>query len=119
MEKTITEHEENYKEAEEYAATLLSEMQEIMYTHLKVCLKRMDVDNLVSEYQDKFKRTHSKYVDHHDICDAVHVLLTYKSKRGFNIEDLAIEMEAYLIDRLLYQSNHENPNSLTDYSDII
>tara|TARA_Y100000310_G_scaffold323902_1_gene384992 strand:- start:1610 stop:2026 length:417 start_codon:yes stop_codon:yes gene_type:complete len=126
IKRTITEQEEDYDEEfyeqmEEDANKLNDERADVLFNHIYECLLNLDITGLYRNTQREFL---NKYNDidwnNEDSYWDLPIQLIKKPipQNGFNIEDLAHALLEEIEKRMEFQSKHENPDSLTDYSDI-
>ena len=126
IKRTITEQEEDYDEEfyeqmEEDANKLNDERADVLFNHIYECLLNLDITGLYRNTQREFL---NKYNDidwnNEDSYWDLPIQLIKKPipQNGFNIEDLAYTLLEEIEKRMEFQSKHENPDSLTDYSDI-
>ena len=126
IKRTITEQEEDYDEEfyeqmEEDANKLNDERADVLFNHIYECLLNLDITGLYRNTQREFL---NKYNDidwnNEDSYWELPIEIIKKPipQNGFNIEDLAYTLLEEIEKRMEFQSKHENPDSLTDYSDI-
>ena len=114
-------NEEFYEEMEEVANTLNDKRADVLFNHIYECLLNLDITGLYRNTQREFL---NKYNDidwnNEDSYWELPIEIIKKPipQNGFNIEDLAYTLLEEIEKRMEFQSKHENPDSLTDYSDI-
>ena len=126
IKRTITEQEEDYDEEfyeqmEEDANKLNDERSDVLFNHIYECLLNLDITGLYRYTQREFL---NKYNDI-DWSDEdiywelpIEIIKEPIPQNGFDIEDLTHALLEEIEKRMEFQSKHENPDSLTDYSDI-
>ncbi len=126
IKRTITEQEEDYDEEfyeqmEEDANKLNDERSDVLFNHIYECLLNLDITGLYRNTQREFL---NKYNDI-DWSDEdiywelpIEIIKEPIPQNGFNIEDLTHALLEEIEKRMEFQSERENPDSLTDYSDI-
>ena len=126
IKRTITEQEEDYDEEfyeqmEEDANKLNDERADVLFNHIYECLLNLDITGLYRYTQREFL---NKYNDIDWSDEDIYWELPIKiikepiPQNGFDIEDLTHALLEEIEKRMEFQSKHENPDSLTDYSDI-
>ena len=126
IKRTITEQEEDYDEEfyeqmEEDANKLNDERADVLFNHIYECLLNLDITGLYRYTQREFL---NKYNDI-DWSDEdiywelpIEIIKEPIPQNGFDIEDLTHALLEEIEKRMEFQSERENPDSLTDYSDI-
>jgi len=126
IKRTITEQEEDYDEEfyeqmEEDANKLNDERSDVLFNHIYECLLNLDITGLYRYTQREFL---NKYNDI-DWSDEdiywelpIEIIKEPIPQNGFDIEDLTHALLEEIEKRMEFQSERENPDSLTDYSDI-
>jgi len=126
IKRTITEQEEDYDEEfyeqmEEDANKLNDERSDVLFNHIYECLLNLDITGLYRNTQREFL---NKYNDIDWSDEDIYWELPIKiikepiPQNGFDIEDLTHALLEEIEKRMEFQSERENPDSLTDYSDI-
>jgi len=126
IKRTITEQEEDYDEEfyeqmEEDANKLNDERSDVLFNHIYECLLNLDITGLYRYTQREFL---NKYNDIDWSDEDIYWDLPIKiikepiPQNGFDIEDLTHALLEEIEKRMEFQSERENPDSLTDYSDI-
>lgn len=112
--------EDYYEEANEYANELNDEISNHILHYLQQCLGEIDINNLIYDNQQKFENKYGKQLDDDITWEflGIKILQQPIPKGGFNIKDLSYSLMEELEKRMEFQSEHEDPDSLTDYSDI-
>ncbi len=126
IKRTITEQEEDYDEEfyeqmEEDANKLNDERSDVLFNDIYECLLNLDITGLYRNTQREFL---NKYNDI-DWSDEdiywelpIEIIKEPIPQNGFDIEDLTHALLEEIEKRMEFQSERENPDSLTDYSDI-
>ena len=126
IKRTITEQEEDYddefyEQMEEDANTLLDERADVLFNHIYKCLLNLDITGLYRNTQREFLNKYNDidWNNEDSYWDLpIEIIKKPIPQNGFNIEDLAYTLLEEIEKRMEFQSKHENPDSLTDYSDI-
>jgi uncharacterized membrane-anchored protein YjiN (DUF445 family) len=114
-------NEEFYEQMEEDANTLLDERADVLFNHIYKCLLNLDITGLYRNTQREFLNKYNDidWNNEDSYWDLpIEIIKKPIPQNGFNIEDLAHTLLEEIEKRMEFQSKHENPDSLTDYSDI-